>query len=58
MPEKKLYVSPDIETERLDFPGAWACNVFGATDYNELAGSWSGAHLVESAIINCSNIPG
>lgn len=57
MQEKKLYVSPKLETEKLNLPGAWGCNVFNATNYNEIAGIWSGAHLVEAAIKNCTPAP-
>jgi hypothetical protein len=44
MMEKKLYVSPAIESERVDLPQAWACNVFGTTD-DPGGGRWSGPQL-------------
>ena len=37
---KKPYVSPGIESERVDPPEAWACYIYGA---NDLSGKWSGS---------------
>ena len=36
---KKPYLSPGIESERVDVPEAWACTIYNA---NGLSGSWSG----------------
>jgi hypothetical protein len=40
--EKKLYVSPDIESERVDLPQAWACNIYGTTSEGA---RWSGPQV-------------
>lgn len=43
MPDsKKLYVSPGIESERVDPPEAWACDIFNAAGS---AGTWTGSIL-------------
>jgi len=37
--KKKTYVSPTIESERVDLPEAWACAIYTAGDKT---GTWEG----------------
>lgn len=48
---KKPYVSPGIESERLDPPEAWACTIFGPA--GSASGTWSGSDVMTSPIGVC-----
>ena len=48
--KKKTYISPDIESERVDLPQAWACTIFNA---NSSSGTWSGSDVMSSPEPNC-----
>ena len=48
---KKPYISPDIESERVDLPEAWACTIYNAGD---LSGTWSGPNVMDSPIGSCA----
>ena len=50
MTEKKAYVSPSIESERIDLPEAFACTIYGMSDTH---GTWSGSGLLDQANILC-----
>jgi hypothetical protein len=48
---KKVYESPKIETERVDLPDAWACNVYNA---GQSSGTWSGANITGAITYICN----
>jgi hypothetical protein len=51
MKEKKPYASPKIESERVDLPQAWACNIYNMKDK---CGRWSGVNLKEHPNFVCT----
>ena len=50
MQEKKIYVSPSIESEIIDLPEAFACTIYGLSDDH---GTWSGTGILDQATLFC-----
>ena len=49
--KKKHYISPAIESERVDLPDAWACELYDA--YSEAPLEHSGSNLPGSLTMLC-----
>ena len=47
---KRTYVSPTIESEKVDLPEALACVIYNA---NGSSGFWEGSNVLESPTPNC-----